>query len=132
LSSSSRLENIFTNQPASGSLYAETKTFNWVKDASKDGQYTTFGANGAVVIEDIVTQKQTVLVPGDKVPKGHREMWVNTALTKVLFSINAKKQYRYSYFADYLVFDVASGKMEPLTADQKGDIQYAVWSPTTK
>jgi dipeptidyl-peptidase-4 len=115
----------------SGFLVADTRTFDWVQDASKDGQHITFNAQGAVVIEDIVTQKQTILVPGNKIPANHREMWVNKNLTKVLFSVNARKQYRYSYFADYLIHDVASGNTEPLTPDQKGDVQYAVWSPTT-
>jgi dipeptidyl-peptidase-4 len=115
----------------SGKLYAESKSFNWVKDPSRDGLHITKSAQG-IVVEDIVTQNQTILVPASKLPKGQREMKVNTNLTKVLFSVNARKQYRYSYFADYLVHDVASGETKPLIPDQKGDIQYAVWSPTTK
>jgi dipeptidyl-peptidase-4 len=89
-------------------------------------------AAGALVLEDIVTEKQTTLISADKAPKGIREYWINTNLTKVLYATNAKKQYRYSYFADYFVQDVASGKIEPLVAGQKGDIQHAVWSKNLK
>jgi dipeptidyl-peptidase-4 len=87
---------------------------------------------GAVVLEDIVTEKQTTLISADKVPKGIREYWINTNLTKVLYATNAKKQYRYSYLADYFVQDVASGKVEPLVVGQNRDIQYAVWNGHSK
>jgi dipeptidyl-peptidase-4 len=89
-------------------------------------------AAGALILEDIVTEKQTILISADKVPKSIRQYWINTNLTKILYATNARKQYRYSYFADYFVQDVASGKIEPLVADQKQDIQYAVWSGNLK
>lgn len=47
----------------------------------------------------------------------------------MLFIANYTKQYRHSYFADYFVFNVADQSTVPLVEDQRGDIQYAAWSP---
>lgn len=112
-------------------LYSESRSFNWVKDPSRDGQHFTFTTAGALVTEDIVTQKQEVLVPADKVPKPYREFWVNTNVTKILWATRSRKQYRYSYFADYVVQDIKTGNTEPLAKEQNLDVQYAVWNPTT-
>ena len=77
-----------------------------------------------------MTEEQRTLVASDKVPEGYEEFWFNADATQILWAVNSKKQYRHSYFADYLVQDVATAEAKPLVADQNVDIQYAVWSPS--
>ena len=83
-------------------------------------------------MEDIVSQQQRILIPARQVPKDTYLYWFNTNVTKILWASNVKKQYRYSFFADYMVQDVESKVIEPLVPTQKRDIQYAVWSPSAK
>ncbi|KAF2431393.1 putative dipeptidyl peptidase 4 [Tothia fuscella] len=122
----------FTEATQGGSLYPSSKTFNWVQDVRRDGDHITIDSKGALVVENIVTQKQEVLIPSNKVPKPYRQYWVNTNLTKVLWATRSRKQYRYSYFADYVVQDINTGNSEPLVKEQNLDVQYAVWNPTDK
>ncbi|MFW5887051.1 MAG: DPP IV N-terminal domain-containing protein, partial [Bacteroidota bacterium] len=49
---------------------------------------------------------------------------------KILFSTNVEKLYRYSYFADYYIFDINTGKFEPVAEDIK--IRDATFSPDGK
>ena len=63
-------------------------------------------------------------------PADYYEFWFNADATQILWAIDYTKQYRHSYFANYLVQDVASGEVSPLIPEQDGDIQYAVWSPS--
>ncbi|TID17816.1 dipeptidyl peptidase IV N-terminal region-domain-containing protein [Venturia nashicola] len=119
------------NQTIVGELRPEGKGFNWVTNSSQDGLHVTVATAG-LILEDVVTEKQTILVPDAKLPKGIREFWFNSKLTKILYATNDLKQYRHSYFADYFVQDVKSGDIVPLVADQKQDIQYAVWSGNVK
>jgi dipeptidyl aminopeptidase/acylaminoacyl peptidase len=49
----------------------------------------------------------------------------------VLWAVNYTKQYRHSYFADYLVQDVESGEVQSLVPGSTGDIQYADFSPVS-
>ncbi|RDI77288.1 hypothetical protein Vi05172_g12700 [Venturia inaequalis] len=114
-----------------GPLLPETQTFNWVKNGSQDGLHVKITTAG-LVLEDIVTEKQTTLVPAAKLPKAIKQYWANSNLTKILYSTNFRKLYRHSYYADYFVQDVGTGDIVPLVADQKQDVQYAVWSGNMK
>jgi dipeptidyl-peptidase-4 len=77
-----------------------------------------------------VTQEERVLVPAEQVPPSYRQFWFNADAAQILWAVNYRKQYRYSYFANYLVQNVATGEIAPLVADQDFDVQYAVWSPS--
>ena len=78
-----------------------------------------------------MTQDQRTLVEAEQVPADYYEYWFNADATQILWAVDYTKQYRHSYFANYLVQDVATGETSPLLPDQDGDIQYAVWSPSS-
>ncbi|KAF6803732.1 extracellular dipeptidyl-peptidase dpp4 [Colletotrichum sojae] len=106
---------------------ASSRSVSWLSGA-EDGRFI-YLSDSALVIEDIVSGANETFVAADKIPADYAEYWIRPDLKKVLFATNYTKQYRYSYFADYSVLDVESGALEPLVADQAGDIQYAEFSP---
>ncbi|KXT18421.1 hypothetical protein AC579_8178 [Pseudocercospora musae] len=108
---------------------ASSRSVAWMSGGA-DGQYVTVSNDGALVLENIVTGNSTVFIAAENVPAHHHEYWISPDQEQVLWAVNYTKQYRHSYFADYLVQDVASGETTPLMADQVGDIQYARFAPT--
>lgn len=101
---------------------------DWIS-GEEDGQYVYQEGSGALLIQNIVTNTNETLVSADKVPRNAYTYFIKPDLSAVLWATNFKKQYRHSFFADYQILDVKSGQLTPLTNDQKGDIQYATWSP---
>ncbi|KAF2176558.1 seprase [Zopfia rhizophila CBS 207.26] len=120
--------NITTDSP--GSLSASTRIINWVS-SGQDGEYIYTGDDGSFIFENVVTGNQTTFLSADKVPKDYWDYWISPDSTHVLWAVNYTKQYRHSYFADYLVQDVASGEVRSLVSNSTGDIQYAEWSPVS-
>ncbi|KAF3906351.1 Seprase [Dactylellina cionopaga] len=110
------------------SFGARSTSVNWF-DGGEDGVGLRLSDGGDIVLENFITGKSEIFVPANRIPSGYAEYWIRPDLKKVLFAINYTKQYRWSYFADYLILDVASGKTTPIVADQAGDIQYAEFSP---
>lgn len=110
-------------------LYASASTsVAWIS-GEEDGRYVTFNDNGGMIIESIATGDSEVFVPADNVPEDYWDYWISPDKERVLWAVNYTKQYRHSYFADYLLLDVASGETTPLVEDQVGDIQYAEFAP---
>ncbi|OAQ92370.1 dipeptidyl-peptidase IV [Purpureocillium lilacinum] len=118
--------------------YNETVTSRKIRTSSisvrwastgDDGQYITTNDKGDLVLENIATNASKIFVPAAQMPNGTGEYWIRHDNRALLVSANATKQYRHSYFADYFILDVASGKKTPLVEDQAGDIQYAVQAP---
>lgn len=107
---------------------ATSQTVSWIS-SEQDGTFITT-ANGSLVLENIVTGDSSVFVAADKVPADYHEYWISPDQERVLWAVNYTKQYRYTYFADYLIQDVATGETTPLVPDQLGDIQYAEFAPT--
>ncbi|KAK4137116.1 hypothetical protein BT67DRAFT_372326 [Trichocladium antarcticum] len=120
--------NVTTGSP--GELSSSTTSVTWVQ-SDNDGDFITQGEDGAVVFENIVSGNKTTFLSADKVPKDYSDYWISFDRSKVLWAVNHTKQYRHSYFADYLIQDVANGEIQPLASDSKGDIQFASWSPTS-
>ena len=118
------------NETSPRAAYApKSVSVDW-SSAGSDGQYITTNADGALVLEDIVTGGSDTFVPADQLPADLQEYWISADAKRVLVASNATKQYRHSYFADYFILDVASGESTPLVDDQVGDIQYAELAPT--
>lgn len=105
-----------------------TQAVAWIS-GEEDGQFITENDDGALVLESIVTGDSKVFVAADKIPEDYHEYFISPDQEKVLWAVNYTKQYRYSYFADYLIQDVATGETVPLVEDQAGDIIYAEWAP---
>ncbi|KAK4095817.1 hypothetical protein N658DRAFT_502295 [Parathielavia hyrcaniae] len=120
--------NITTANP--GELSASTTAVTWVQ-SDQDGDFITRGEDGSFVFENVVTGNKTTFLSADKIPADYHDYQISADRSKVLWAVNNTKQYRHSYFADYLVQDVASGHTELLVGDSKGDIQYATWNPAS-
>ncbi|KAL1841470.1 hypothetical protein VTJ49DRAFT_7025 [Mycothermus thermophilus] len=112
---------------ASPQLTASTTSVTWVA-SDTDGDFITWASDGSLVFENVVSGNRTVFLSADKIPANSYDYQISPDRSKVLWAIDYTKQYRYSYFANYLVQDVATGQTEQLVADPKGDIQYATWS----
>ncbi|KAF2108029.1 dipeptidyl peptidase IV N-terminal region-domain-containing protein [Lophiotrema nucula] len=120
--------NITTDAP--GALVPSSRTLNWVSTGA-DGDYIFNGDDGSFIFENIATGKQTTFLSADKVPADYWDYFISPDASKVLWAVNYTKQYRHSYFADYLVQDVASGEVTTLDPSSTGNIQYAEWSPAS-
>ena len=72
------------------------------------------------------------MIPGNQVAKHEVLIRILGVCRRdhILFSANYTKVYRYSFTANYYVYNVTTGTTEPLIPDQKADIQYAGWAPT--
>ncbi|EOA86792.1 Dipeptidyl peptidase 4 [Exserohilum turcicum] len=119
--------NETTDRPSFG---ASSRTFNWV-GTGEDGDYIYTSASGDLVFENVATGKSSTFISADKIPEDYWDYFISPDASKVIWAVNYTKQYRHSYFADYLIMDVASGESVPLDPEQVGDIQYAEWSPVS-
>jgi dipeptidyl-peptidase 4 len=111
------------------SLQPSIQLFNWVKVSNEDGYHAITTSNGSLILENIASRRRKVILEAQQAPPVGASFVMNLDQTKILWAANITKGYRYSFFANYLVQDVASGKVEPLDAAQNKDVQYAVWSP---
>lgn len=110
-------------------LYSpDSETVDWIS-SEEDGRFVTFNDDGAMVIQSIASNDSQVFVPADQVPADYWEYWISPDQSRVLWAVNYTKQYRHSYFADYLILNVETGQSMPLIEDQTGDIQYAEFAP---
>lgn len=119
--------NVTTDSP---SLTPQTRSFSWVGSGS-DGDYIYTGTSGDFLFENVATGQSSTFLSADKIPKDYFDYAISPDATHVLWATNYTKQYRHSYFADYLIQDVKSGQTTPLDPTLAGDIQYAEWSPAS-
>lgn len=120
--------NITTDAP--GQLTPQTRSFSWVGTGA-DGDYIYTGTNGDFLFENVATGQSTTFLSADKVPADYHDYSISPDASHILWSVNYTKQYRYSYYADYLIQDVKTGQTTQLDSAQTGDIQYAEWSPSS-
>ncbi|KAF2396018.1 hypothetical protein EJ06DRAFT_545311 [Trichodelitschia bisporula] len=109
-------------------LSPSLQAYTWAPAPLADGIYTSLTAAG-LLKTDILSDTSEVLIPASRIPKGVREATLSPDGTRVLWAVNATKQYRYSFFGDYLVQSVAAGPAVPLVPESKGDTALAVWAP---
>ncbi|KAH6838466.1 dipeptidyl peptidase IV N-terminal region-domain-containing protein [Chaetomium sp. MPI-CAGE-AT-0009] len=120
--------NITTGSP--GELSSSTTSVTWI-NSGQDGDFITRGEDGAFVFENVVSGNRTTFLSADKVPADYWDYQISSDYSKILWAVNYTKQYRHSYFASYLVQDVATGQTESLIEGSEADIQYATWNPTS-
>ncbi|KEF63347.1 dipeptidyl-peptidase 4 [Exophiala aquamarina CBS 119918] len=118
----------FNDTIPSARLRSNTTSIDWFA-GGEDGVGVTLSDEGDLVLQDFVTGNTSILVPAGAVPSDYWEYFIQPSLERVLFSTNYTKQYRHSYFADYVIYDVASNETLPLDEEQQGDVQYASWAP---
>lgn len=111
-------------------LRSNTTSIDWFA-GGEDGVGVTLSDDGDLVLENFISGNgdSTILVPASAVPSDYWEYFIQPSLERVLFSTNYTKQYRHSYFADYIIYNVANNESSPLYAEQEGDIQFAAWAP---
>ncbi|KAJ4368428.1 Dipeptidyl peptidase 4 [Neocucurbitaria cava] len=120
--------NITTDSP--GPLTPETRAFSWVGTGA-DGDYIYTASSGDFIFENVATGESTTFISADRVPEDYWDFFISPDASHVLWAVNYTKQYRHSYFADYLIQNVATGETTPLDPESVGDIQYAEWSPVS-
>ena len=113
-----------------GKFSAQTRSLSWVSTET-DGDYIFEGDDGSFIFENIATGNQTTFLSADKVPADYHDYFISPDASRVLWAVNYTKQYRHSYFADYVVMDVKSGETQSLFDNSTGDIQYAEWNPAS-
>ena len=120
--------NITTGSP--GELAVSTTSVTWVK-SGQDGDFITNDEDGSFAFENVASGNKTTFLSAGKIPAGYFDYEISPDQSRILWAVNYTKQYRHSYFADYLVQNVATGETESLVKDSRGDIQYATWHPTS-
>ncbi|KND91862.1 putative dipeptidyl peptidase 4 [Tolypocladium ophioglossoides CBS 100239] len=100
---------------ASRKIRPSFKSVRWVS-AGADGQYLTSHDNNDLVLGNMATNDTSVFVPAKLLPEDMREYWIRHDQRALLIASNATKQYRHSYFSDYFILDIQSGKTAPLYA----------------
>ncbi|KAK3302641.1 dipeptidyl peptidase IV N-terminal region-domain-containing protein [Chaetomium strumarium] len=118
------------NVTTGGELSVSTTSVTWVK-SQHDGDFITKADDGSLVFENVVSGNRTTFLSADMIPAGYWDYKISTDQSKILWAVNYTKQYRHSYFANYLVQDVATGQTESLVKDSKADIQFATWNPAS-
>lgn len=119
----------FNETVPSASFSASTRTVTWLH-SEKDDQFVV-EADGALLLCIASENSNRTFIPSDQVPAGFYDYWISSDGERVLWATNYTKQWRHSYFADYLIQNVSTGETAPLVPDQMGDIQYAEFAPTT-
>ncbi|KAF3924917.1 Seprase [Orbilia brochopaga] len=110
------------------SFSVQRTSIDWFA-GGEDGTGLRLSKAGDIVLENFITGNSSVFLPAKLIPKDYTDYWIRPDLKRVLFAVNHTKQYRHSYFANYLILDVAAGTTTPIVADQAGDIQYAEFAP---
>jgi dipeptidyl-peptidase-4 len=120
--------NITTDAP--GRLSASTRAFSWVSNG-EDGDYIFTGDDGSFLFENVATGESSTFLSADKVPADYWDYFISSDASHVLWAVNHTKEYRHSYYADYLVQNAETGETMSLDPDSNGTIQYAEWSPVS-
>ncbi|KAG7291119.1 hypothetical protein NEMBOFW57_001129 [Staphylotrichum longicolle] len=120
--------NITTANP--GALSVSTTSVTWV-NSEHDGDFITEAEDGSLLFENVVSGNRTTFLSASKIPADYFNYEISADYSKVLWAVNYTKQYRHSFFANYLIQNVATGETQPLVKDAKTDIQYAVWNPAS-
>jgi dipeptidyl-peptidase-4 len=102
----------------------------WLKaDGFADGYHTRINNHSDLVVEHIATDEQLVLLEASMIPKANQGFVLNSDASQVLWVANRTRGWRHSSYANYFIQDIKTGQIQPLIADQTGDIQMAIWNP---
>lgn len=119
----------FNNTVVTPQFRASSLSVDWLPD-DEDGLVVYQADDGALIFENYASGENDTFVAADLIPEDVYEYWIRSDQEKVMFSTNFTQNYRHSYWANYIILDVASGEQTPLVDDQNGDIQYAQFAPT--
>ncbi|CAI2164023.1 5806_t:CDS:10 [Funneliformis geosporum] len=143
---SSSIENI-ANRIQFDDLYnssfsPEYKDLIWNEADGEDGTFVYRDYNDDIILERISDRKKQTLVKGSdlidvsalaQIHLAYFDFSISPDSNYVLLSTNRTKQWRYSHFSNYLIFNITSKSLFPLTKpiddDHQAVISYARWSP---
>ncbi|KAL7268388.1 Dipeptidyl peptidase 4 [Rhizina undulata] len=116
----------------SGNFSVSRTNPEWISsDTTADGTYVYEDPkNRSLLLRNILTEESSTFVDATKLGIDYHSYSIQPSQEHVLFSANYTQQYRYSFFADYFIYSVATGVVTPLVEGQTGDIQYAGWAPS--
>ncbi|KAL2068648.1 hypothetical protein VTL71DRAFT_14985 [Oculimacula yallundae] len=115
----------------SGQFGVKRTSLQWTSQGA-DGTYVEAGSSGDLVLANIVTGNSSTFVTASELGAAAQDYYdysIQPSGEHVLFIANYTKLYRYTFYADYYIYNVKDKTTVPLAADQAGDIQYAGWSP---
>ncbi|CAG8569570.1 5544_t:CDS:10 [Ambispora leptoticha] len=120
----------------SGSYQPSWKELEWSTTSEEDGIFTYRDEYNNIIMEHIADNSKTEFVSGRDIvypfggPIDYFSFKVSSDSLYVLLATNKEKQWRYSYYANYWIFNVTSKKTFPLISyDQYAKIAYVEWSP---
>lgn len=109
----------------SGNFTVARTTLQWSSQGD-DGSYVdTDPETGDLLIVNIVTGNSSIFVKASDIDELARDFYdysIQPSGDHVLLTVNYKKQYRHSFFADYYIFDVATKTTAPLFEGQEGGV----------
>ncbi|CAG8482185.1 9727_t:CDS:10 [Funneliformis mosseae] len=121
------------------SFYPEFKNLIWNMADGEDGTFVYRDHHDNIILERISDRKKETLVKGtdiidhDGTPIFYSDFSISPDSNYVLLSINKTKQWRYSHFSNYLIFNITSKSIfhltKPIDDDHQAVLSYAQWSP---
>ncbi|CAG8586218.1 1220_t:CDS:10 [Ambispora gerdemannii] len=112
------------------------KELEWSATSEEDGVFAYRDNSKNIIMEHIADNSKKVLVSGGDIvdpygePIDYFSFEVSSDSLYVLLGTNQLKQWRYSQYANYWIFNITSKKTFPLVPDdQHAKIAYATWSP---
>ncbi|KAK0110829.1 diacylglycerol pyrophosphate phosphatase, variant 2 [Cadophora gregata f. sp. sojae] len=114
----------------SGNFTVERTSLQWTSQG-EDGTYVDTTSTGDLVLANIVTGNSSTFVTASELGAAVQDYYdysIQPSGDHVLFIANYTELYRYTFTADYYIYNVKDKTTVPLVPDQAGDIQYAGWS----
>ncbi|RPA96803.1 hypothetical protein L873DRAFT_1693372 [Choiromyces venosus 120613-1] len=116
----------------SGDFTVSRTSLQWLSagNSTQDGTYIVQDRQTSTLeLRNILTNASSVFVDASELNLDYYDYSIQPSGKYVLFSANYKKLYRHSFSADYYIWSVEGKKLAPLVEGQKGDVQFATWSP---
>ncbi|XP_022795852.1 prolyl endopeptidase FAP-like [Stylophora pistillata] len=99
---------------------------NWIDD----NKYITSTQDGLVLV-DLTEDKKVIMLDADTKEKlGIYKHWFSPDRRYILYIKDQVHQYRYSFFAEYYIYDLVTGvviQIDPGKGEDAKKIQYATW-----
>ncbi|CAB5379362.1 unnamed protein product [Rhizophagus irregularis] len=123
-----------------GSFIPEYQKLEWIKtDDDVDGAFIYRDHDDSIIVKYVADDKKKILVNGKDIvdPNGkhlhYNDFVVSPDSEYVLLTTNRTKQWRFSHFSNYWIFNITSRSTFPLTnpidKDHQAVIAHAQWSP---
>ncbi|KAG9292736.1 hypothetical protein G9A89_008324 [Geosiphon pyriformis] len=119
----------------SGVFVPSSKELEWSTTSAEDGVFTYRDQEDNIVLEHIADGSKKIIVNGKDIvdPYGETISYFSYSMSPdslyMLLATNRTKQWRYSYYANYWIYNLTSKSVFPLTAEIDTMVAYAEWGP---